>query len=424
MNLRKTKVFLTVFLLIWQFFGPYLSHVSNTRAYGVLENANDIVPTVNFGAERIPHNISYTLPASSEPLNSNEWIIVEMPNFTSVTPATSVSGLFGEPIFDQVGKRARITNVSQVPGTTIHIFGIQANNPLDSSQFNINLMISRDAEGTDLRYKSTIIVSEQGAYITVGGYIESPLTSLVISGYTSPNSFVTIFEGVTVSGTTVSDLSGRFFFNLTGITDGFHAYKISSTDQLKRSTAQTSLNIYLIKGTITTATNLLLSPSISIDKTEIKPGDLLTIAGSAKPNSQVNIFVESPIRSYTVQSDNGGQWSQTLSSNETKTFNPGEYRTYSFVQDVNSNQSIVSSTLTFFVKTSDVENPDPVCTVNGVESPADISKGDLNCDGKVNLTDFSILLFHWKTNHKKADINKDGNVSLTDFSIMMYYFRR
>lgn len=424
MNLRKTKVFLIVFLLVWQFFGPYLSHVVNTKAYGVLENAVDTVSTVNFGYERVPHNVAYTLPAGAEPLNSNEWIIIDMPNFTEVNPPTSVSGLFGEPIFDQVGKRVRVTNVSQVPGTTAHIFGIQANNPYDTSQFYIDLMISRNAEGTDLRYKSRIIVSEQGAYITVGGYIESPLTSFVISGYTAPNSFVTIFEGVTTAGTTTSDLSGRFNFNLTGIADGFHSYKISSTDQLKRSTAQTSLNIYLIKGTITTATNVLLSPSISLDKTEISPGDTITIAGSAKPNSQVNLFIESPIRSYNTQSDTNGQWSQTISSNETKTFNPGEYRTYAFTQDVNSNQSIVSNTLTFTVKTLDVDNPEPVCIVDGVESPADISKGDLNCDGKVNLTDFSILLYHWKTNHKKADINKDGSVSLTDFSIMMYYFRR
>ena len=47
---------------------------------------------------------------------------------------------------------------------------------------------------------------------------------------------------------------------------------------------------------------------------------------------------------------------------------------------------------------------------------------DLNGDGRVNLTDFSILLYYWGTDDECADQNKDGTVDLTDFSIMMYYW--
>ncbi|MBI3571906.1 hypothetical protein HY091_00005, partial [Candidatus Kaiserbacteria bacterium] len=48
---------------------------------------------------------------------------------------------------------------------------------------------------------------------------------------------------------------------------------------------------------------------------------------------------------------------------------------------------------------------------------------DLNCDGGVNLTDFSILLFFWKATNPtnaRADINHDGSVNVVDFSIMLY----
>jgi hypothetical protein len=49
---------------------------------------------------------------------------------------------------------------------------------------------------------------------------------------------------------------------------------------------------------------------------------------------------------------------------------------------------------------------------------------DLNRDGKVNLVDFSILLFHWNTDGGRsdppADINQDGRVTLTDFSILIF----
>jgi len=44
---------------------------------------------------------------------------------------------------------------------------------------------------------------------------------------------------------------------------------------------------------------------------------------------------------------------------------------------------------------------------------------DLNQDGKVNLYDFSIMLFWWGQNYPNADLNCDGDVSLSDFSILL-----
>jgi hypothetical protein len=49
-----------------------------------------------------------------------------------------------------------------------------------------------------------------------------------------------------------------------------------------------------------------------------------------------------------------------------------------------------------------------------------LGRGDLNCDGVVNLVDFSILLFNWNSTSAVADINGDGTVALPDFSIMLY----
>lgn len=130
----------------------------------------------------------------------------------------------------------------------------------------------------------------------------------------------------------------------------------------------------------------------------------------------MSIFTESPLRSYSTTTNASGIYSVTLPSNETRQYVPGVYRTYANVQDNFGNQSIVSLTLNFTVTSpSDLNNPPPACN---------ISHGDLNCDGKTNLTDFSILLFHWRTNHKVADINNDGSVNLVDFSIMMFYFKR
>ncbi len=45
---------------------------------------------------------------------------------------------------------------------------------------------------------------------------------------------------------------------------------------------------------------------------------------------------------------------------------------------------------------------------------------DLNHDGRVNLADFSILLFYWGTSTQLADLNGDGKVDLRDFSILLF----
>lgn len=48
---------------------------------------------------------------------------------------------------------------------------------------------------------------------------------------------------------------------------------------------------------------------------------------------------------------------------------------------------------------------------------------DFNCDGRVNLIDFSILLFNWGTpSNLKTDLSNDGKITITDFSIMLFYW--
>lgn len=44
---------------------------------------------------------------------------------------------------------------------------------------------------------------------------------------------------------------------------------------------------------------------------------------------------------------------------------------------------------------------------------------DLNSDGTISLSDFSVLIYNWGTpKNKKADLNNDGKVNLIDFSIL------
>ena len=52
-------------------------------------------------------------------------------------------------------------------------------------------------------------------------------------------------------------------------------------------------------------------------------------------------------------------------------------------------------------------------------TPASITPGDINGDGRVDITDLSILLSNYGTSNTQADINKDGKVDVLDLSILL-----
>jgi hypothetical protein len=367
------------------------------------------------GASNVQHFISYVLPSNAQQVRSSDYLVVEMPSYHNITLPQEMYGQFGDPVFSLDGTRVIITGITQLAGTSVQILGMTAQNPGDLNNFTITVKICDDIQCTSVRNQDEVTPATNGTFVWVTATIVNTLPAMSISGWTSPQAFVTLTEADAVVGTTTSDLAGAFNFSLTGLSAGSHTYTLYSTDAKGRSSSPTVTNLFLINGAATSVTNLILSSTMELDKSAINPGDTLTISGSAKPSSQINLFTESPLRSYSTLTDIHGDWSYTLASDESKTYDPGQYRTYSLVQDQYANQSVVSHTLNFTVNAPQDDNPPPAC---------DISRGDLNCDGKVNLTDFSILLFHWQTNHKKADINGDGKVNLVDFSIMMFYFRR
>lgn len=52
-------------------------------------------------------------------------------------------------------------------------------------------------------------------------------------------------------------------------------------------------------------------------------------------------------------------------------------------------------------------------------SPGSGGKGDVNKDGKVNLTDLSVLLSNWGKAYTAADFNGNGKVDLPDLSVLL-----
>ena len=51
-------------------------------------------------------------------------------------------------------------------------------------------------------------------------------------------------------------------------------------------------------------------------------------------------------------------------------------------------------------------------------------KLDIDGNGKVDISDVSILIFHWGTNNAKSDLNGDGTINLKDLSILVAKFAK
>ena len=152
-------------------------------------------------------------------------------------------------------------------------------------------------------------------------------------------------------------------------------------------------------------------PSVLVVPVPVNHDDPLTISGFSIPDATITIEnqkdgVGVSQKIFTTTSDGDGEWSIPV---ETGAFSQGTYKVKAKSVALDGSVSTNYSDYTFYGV--------------GQEAEGQIN-ADLNTDGRVNLTDFSILLFWWGgdggNSNPPADINGDGSVSLTDFSIMLF----
>lgn len=256
-----------------------------------------------------------------------------------------------------------------------------------------------------------------GSDNTAGGGFEStdaPYRSgdgrVEITGFAFPRSRVTVLVDGNQSGQVTAGSNGAFSITLDEIARGVYTFGVFATDgnQVKSSTFSTS---FTVTGARTTAlSNIMVAPTLKIQPDPVDPGKPVTISGFALPNATVTVENErdgsaSSRKSYTATSDANGAWSLVV---ETQGFQSGTYKARAKAAQASGVTTGFSGYVLYGVG----------------QNATKPSTADLNKDGKVNLTDFSILLFWWNTDggnsDPAADINDDGKVTLTDFSILLF----
>jgi hypothetical protein len=236
---------------------------------------------------------------------------------------------------------------------------------------------------------------------------------VVFEGVAYYRNEITILKDGEVALTTFSNEKGGFSAVIAQIPKGIYTFGIKAKDSKNRESVLYSITITLRPQTKNTISGIFVPPTIEISSNKVNPGEILKVFGEATPNSTVELWVypsekgkvsESEIQKATTSCDAFGNWEIKFDTSKL------------------SGEQIFSVKARAFFKPTEASDFSRVLEFGLGKAPqiSLCARSDLNKDGKVNLVDFSILLYWWGSSNEIADINADSKVNLTDFSIMMY----
>jgi hypothetical protein len=248
----------------------------------------------------------------------------------------------------------------------------------------------------------------------VGGV--SQYGKIIISGYAQPKSEVTLMSDGTIIATTKAGDDAKFSFTLDNLSPGNYLFTLYSEDKEGRRSNLYTFPVKLEGGQTITAGNILFSPTIDIDKLEVKRGDFISIFGLSQPEASILINVNSDEELFfRTTSTKDGFYLYQLG---TDILDKGDHFAKSKSILANQIVSNYSKVVSFKVGDKNIFKKKQKC-----------GKADLNCDGRVNLIDFSIAAYWYKRKLssafaviEKERLNGDGKIDLVDFSIMAYYW--
>lgn len=225
--------------------------------------------------------------------------------------------------------------------------------------------------------------------------------TVTFSGFGAPGALVIIQDGGSIVGSTVILADGSWSKTITFST-GSHNVGLFQEDGAGRRSSTVSFTINVTAGSSQTFSNIYFSPTIATSVPSVQQGSTINIFGAAQPNATVKVTVNSHTTNVDTTSDGNGTYNLP--------FNTGTY-------------NLELGLHTTFDKATNGTLISDISQVLSFTVTSNCSGADLNKDSKVNLTDFSILLYNWGQSPPPnvcSDINKDGLVNLTDFSIMLF----
>ncbi len=238
-----------------------------------------------------------------------------------------------------------------------------------------------------------------------GGALPTSTTNKVIlQGKASPAAYLTALKDGQVIVNTQANSQADFKVEISNLTAGIYTFGIWAEDKNGVRSITFSFTVNVVSGATTTIGGIFIPPTIDLSKDSVRKGEILNILGQTAPEAEVEIHINSNEIVETVIAASSGNWFYNLDTGQLE----------EGVHSARAKASTVDGLLSTFSQIK----------LFGVGVGIGIIKeADINNDKKVNLVDFSILLYNWGVpKNPMADLNNDGQVDLIDFSIMLYWW--
>jgi hypothetical protein len=232
-----------------------------------------------------------------------------------------------------------------------------------------------------------------------------PATKVVLQGKAYPQANITVLKDGQVVTIITADSQANFKVELTTITAGTYTFGVWAEDKEGRKSITFSFTATVTKGMTTTISNIIIPPTVALEKNNVLRGETFNIFGQTVPKSEVSILIASSEITKKTAADEEGDWDLLL---DTSPLDEGYHTVRAKTKTPDNLLSSYSKVLAFYVGKYGTKE---VCP-----------RADFNKDGKTNLIDFSIMLYWWGKYNPCADQNQDGIVNLPDFSILMYWW--
>jgi hypothetical protein len=241
--------------------------------------------------------------------------------------------------------------------------------------------------------------------------------TVTLSGFAFPNAKLTLLKDGQVSTTLIANADGTFRILMNNLAFGNYQLSVYADDVLGNSSAPYTVNVAAFSSQPYQFDNIIIPPTITSSGLISEIGKPFYVSGYAPPGSTVTLEVPGVAVLASALADNGGFYR----IEGVYSLQPGiaALRTKASYNGISSPYSKPVQMLFYVAGT--------VPGLPGTTPPPPAQYGicvDYNRDRRVNLIDFSILLFWFGKSNPPAtiDCNGDRAVDIKDFSILMYFW--
>lgn len=243
---------------------------------------------------------------------------------------------------------------------------------------------------------------------------EDTTGSAVFSGRAYPDSAVKVLKDGQIAATTASGSDGSFETTLSNLAAGAYSFAVYAYDNNGEKSNTLTYRKDIAEREIIEISPIIIAPTVNSEKVEVKKNESVSIYGQSIPSEEITMEVISSGKDFsrTETAGSDGIYSFKIKTDD---LDYGKYKARTKAILANSQSSDWSDPVYFTVSTR---------TLLADAKSGDFKSGDYNGDYKINLIDFSILLYWYERSSFPAnvDLNGDKKVDIVDFSILAYYW--